>query len=249
MNRKPWPKESIIVGHTNSYHLYRTDADFFLSLAKETGHGGSFDATRLSRTAILLYILSLEALVNQALAHYLRGALRDVILEKERSFSLLEKWEMLPKLASEDESRSFDKSAYPWSHLSELNKIRNDYVHPKSHRPYVNQVSAEHKTYSMLEPNQIPDSLEFADDKGRVIPVVEKTLRYCQTGVPRDPSQLLPENAEVVRQVVDDTIKELDQLMSGAIEREKFLLGTEEFKIIHPPAWRGKTIRIRPQKD
>lgn len=108
----------------NSFHYLYSDAQLFHDRAKtpELQHS---ERIPLSRTAILLYVFSLEALVNRALAEFLAEPLRSFIMEREDRFSLEEKWNLLPRFASGATSVSFDKSSYPWSHFRELVRLRN----------------------------------------------------------------------------------------------------------------------------
>lgn len=243
MSQGSLPDEAIAVSNVNSFHYLRKDADLFLELAKSAPHSESHSLVQFSRTSILLDILSLEAIVNRALSHCLSGAVRDIILQKEKHFSLLEKWEMLPKLVRNDASQTFDKSAYPWSHLKELVAIRNDYVHPKSHRPVFYRIIRSTKRMESLDPDTMPDELTYTDESGQLNAVSQKTLLYCQTRIPKDPTSVLPEHAERVRKVVDDTIQHLDQLMGGVIQRDNWLLKDEEVVILHPANVRGQRFR------
>lgn len=50
---------------------------------------------------------------------------------------------------------------------------------------------------------------------------------------------MLPEHAERIRKIVDDTIEKLDQLMDGAIKRDDWLLYKELVTFIYPDEVRG----------
>jgi hypothetical protein len=242
MNQLKIPAGAIGLSRMNSYHYLRQDADLLLRLAKSEPYSEMYERTQLSRTSILQYILSLEALINRALAAYLPSAIKEMVLRNEKCFGLKDKWEMLPALVSGDPSKTFDKSAYPWSHFKELVSLRNDYVHPKSFRPTFYRF-APSKTLDSLQPKDVPKGLTYEDDSGHISGVTEKTLLYCQTRIPKDPSQVLPEHAERIRTIVDDTVAELNQLMDGIIERDDWLLKEEFVTFIYPDEVGGKGLR------
>lgn len=184
MNQLKLPLGAIGLSRLNSYYYLRQDADLLLRLAESKPHSEMYERTQLSRTSILLYIISLEALINRALAAYLPNVMKEIVLKNEKCFGLKDKWEMLPALVTGDPSNTFDKSAYPWSYFKELVSLRNDYVHPKSFRPAFYRFSAS-KTFDSLQPKDVPEGLAYEDDSGRISDVAEKTLLYCQTKIPK----------------------------------------------------------------
>ena len=135
MSDKP-PKDLLFVlrSQINSFWYLYGDAETLHQLAKSPQLADNFQRVPLSRTAILLYIFSLEALINRALARFLESPVREFVMERENRFSLEEKWAFLPKLSSDDTSTGFDEGTYPWSHFRELISLRNDFVHPKHDR-------------------------------------------------------------------------------------------------------------------
>ena len=102
----------------NSFHYLYQDAEWFRSLALT--HPKSFDEVRICRTGILLYVFSLEALINRAMAEFVPDPLRTFLLEREENLSLQDKWLLLPMLARKDKPETFDKGQYPFSHFCEL---------------------------------------------------------------------------------------------------------------------------------
>ena len=77
----------------NSFQYLYSDAQLLHNQVKAPELQHSFDRVPLSRTAILLYVFSLEALVNRALAEFLPEPLRSFIMEREDRFSLEENME------------------------------------------------------------------------------------------------------------------------------------------------------------
>lgn len=214
----PWVVRSIV---NCFYYLYQ-DAEWLRGLASSPGLSGSFDRTRCCRTAILLYAFSLEALINKAWDLFLPDRLKPLLPEK--SFSLAEKWRLLPLLVTE--GPSFDTSRYPWSSFADLIRVRNDLVHPKygpqPERARYYLVRA-HDEFDCLDPDKIPDGVGIRG----------QDLVYGQLRIPRDPYALLPAHLETVKQVVDDTIAELDHLLGGRIKAGK-LLDEDQLELIHP---------------
>jgi hypothetical protein len=86
----------------NSFHYLYQDAEWFRSLALT--HPKSFDEVRICRTGILLYVLSLEALINRAMAEFVPDPLRTFLLEREANLCLQDKWLLLPMRRKQGES-------------------------------------------------------------------------------------------------------------------------------------------------
>lgn len=117
----------------NFFYLYH-DAEYLHQLAKNPVLEKDFQRVRLCRSALLLYILSLEALINRAIENFLPERLQKFMLDREDKFSVQDKWLFLTLLSGDPALPGIDKGIYPWSHLFELIQIRNDYVHPKHDR-------------------------------------------------------------------------------------------------------------------
>jgi hypothetical protein len=125
----------IFTSEINSFHYLYGDAEYLRSILARSDDQVRFEAVRLSRSAILLYIFSLEALINKALGAFLPEKLRLFFIDREAKLGTQDKWQLLPLVATSDPNTAFDLSAYPWSHFVELVTLRNDYVHPKHSRP------------------------------------------------------------------------------------------------------------------
>jgi len=194
----------------NSFHYLYQDAEWFRSLAFTQPK--SFDEVRICRTGILLYVFSLEALINRAMAEFVPDPLRTFLLEREESFSLQDKWLLLPMLVRGDRPETFDKGQYPFSHFCELVLLRNDFVHPKSDRTAFYRV-LPNQNIEPLDWNRIP--------KGSGIR--ETDIVYRQTRLPRDPYSLQAEHVDRVKKIVDDLIAELDRLLDGRLQKADWL--------------------------
>ncbi len=215
------PTEFIFRTHVNAFHYLYGDANYLYNLAKDPQRAQSFDRVPLCRSAALLFILSLEALINRAF-DFLASEVRDFFLERESSFRTVDKFLMLPLLI---EKRTFDEGAYPWSHFKELVQIRNDFVHPKHDRAaYYKARQDKSSQFAPLKFNEIPSSLG----------IKETDIVYRQLRVPKDPYDFLPEEVERIKKVVDDTIAELDRLLAGRVTKDNWA-HRDQFELIYPP--------------
>lgn len=217
------PKTFVFRSFVNSFRYLYQDAEYLHQIAQRKELEGRFEPTQLCRTAVLLYILSLEGLINRALDHFLREDMREFFLEREARFSLQDKWLLLPMLPAGQEPAQFDKSRYPWSHFSELVRLRNDFVHPKHDRPAYYRAISSHR-WEPLPWNEIPADLR----------VREKDVVYPQTQIPKDPYAIRLEHVGTTKKVVDDIVSELDRLLSGRILRDDWCR-TDQMKLIYPP--------------
>jgi hypothetical protein len=211
----------IVIGNVvNSFHYLYQDASHLHDLAKNTA---GFEKTQYCRTALLIYIISLEGLINQALNEFLPEKIRDYLLARERKLSIEDKWFALPLFSDPQNPFNIDKSVYPWSHFLELIQIRNDIVHPKHDRPAYYKL----KTTSSLEPldwKDLPSDLN----------VKEKDMVYRQTRIPRDPYSIMPEHLDMAKKVVDDTVAALDRLLGGKLTKGNWI-GSDTMTLIYPP--------------
>ncbi len=215
-------KQFIFESFVNSFHYLYQDALFFQKHAEKKNNENRFDHTRFCRTALLLYIFSLEGLINRVMDHFLPEHVKSFIMRREQKFSIEDKWELVPLLCSEDKKISFDKSSYPWSHFSELIRLRNDFVHPKHNR----SVYYEAKTYDKWIPllwKDIPKELE----------VKEKDIVYRQTQIPKDPYAIRVEHVEAAKKVVDDIVNKLDEYLDGKLTKENWI-HNDNMKLVHP---------------
>jgi len=201
----------------NSFHYLYQDAEWLRSLVPTQSK--SFDEVRICRTSILLFVFSLEALINRAIAEFVPDPVRTFLLEREESYSLQDKWLLLPMLARGDKPETFDKGQYPFSHFCELVVVRNDFVHPKSDRTAFYRVLSN-QSVEPLDFNRIP--------KGSGIR--ETDIVYRQTRLPRDPYSLQTEHVDRVKKIVDDLIAELDRLLDGKLQKADWL---------HNETWNG----------
>lgn len=211
----------IFRNYVNSFSYLYEDACYLLEFAKKIETSSTVETGRLCRSSLLIFVFCLEALINRALDFFSPTHLREFLLNRENRFRIEDKWLLLPLLVTK--KNTFDVSKYPWSHFLELISIRNDYVHPKHNRLAYYKAVSSHEWTTLL-PESIPS------DSG----IKEKDTVYCQTKIPKGPGAIRPEHIDIVKKIVDDTVKELDRLLGGKISQNNWLY-TDEMKLIYPP--------------
>jgi hypothetical protein len=214
----------------NSFHYLYQDAEYLNKIAHDNSIQGRFERVQLSRTALLLYIFSLEALINRAMDYLLTDKLRDFFLEREDRFSLMDKWLLLPLLTTKHDVYQFDTSKYPWSHFVELVKLRNDFVHPKHSRVAYYKAYPDNK-FDPLQYNEIPKDLN----------IKETNIIYRNLRIPKDPYSILPEHLDKAKKVVDDIVVELDKLLGGKIFKENWHK-RDSMELVYPPGAKIKDL-------
>lgn len=215
----------------NSFHYLYGDAEHLHQLAKSSPLAQDFQRVRLCRTALLLYILSLEALINRAMNHFLPERFRQFMLDREEKFSVEDKWSLLALLSGDPSLPGINKATYPLSHFAELVRIRNDYVHPKHDRHAYYKAITTHR-FDHLDWKELPEGPG----------IKENDLLYRQTLIPKDPYEILPEHVDKAKNIVDDSIKELDRLLGGKLLKDNWLR-SDQLPLVYPP---GATIADLP---
>lgn len=214
------PKRFLFRTEVNSFHYLYQDAEYLLSACRLPNIRNSFEVTRIARSAFLLYALSLEALINRVLDQFLKDDVRDFITDREEKFSTIDKWQILSLLTV---AKKLDLGAYPWSHLNELFKIRNDYVHPKHDR------KAYYEALTKTKMKHV-DWKDIPKDSG----LAETDFIYRQTRLPKDPYGFGLAQLEGVKKIVDDAVKGLDNIMGGKILANNWAIG-DQLTLFFPP--------------
>ena len=205
----------------NSFHYLYQDAEYLMSAARLPNIANSFEVTRVCRSAFLLYVLSTEGLINRALDHFLEGPVGNFFTAREDKFSTVDKWSLLVLLKAEPSSQ-LDIGSYPWSHLAELFRMRNDYVHPKHDRmayyEAVTKTKMRHLDWKDIPPGSGLKETDFI---------------YRQTQLPKDPYNFGIKQLEIVKKVIDDSVQKLDELLDGQITSNNWARN-DEFKLFFP---------------
>jgi hypothetical protein len=214
-------KRFLLRSEINSFHYLYQDAEYLMSAARLPEIKGTFQETRIARSALLLYALSLEALINRALDKFVPTPLHDFVIAREEKFSTVEKWQLLPLLAAQP-SIQIDLGTYPWSHMAELFQLRNDYVHPKHDRMAYYEAVTQSK-WKHIDWKSIPEECGLK----------EKDLVYRQTRLPKDPYGFGLLHLEMVKRVVDDSVQALDSVLSGAVLKDGWAT-KDDMKLFFP---------------
>jgi hypothetical protein len=210
------------------FHCLYQDALFFHTQSRLSRSDA--DASRLARSALLLYLSAAEAMVHQAAAELGRHELRGLIADPSRPLPLAEAWRLLPAIAAEPgtPTGAFDPETPPWPQFVELLMLRTSWAYPgpsESRRAYYRSPRRD-GDYEPLQPHQVPPLLKRAASPDR--------LAFPRTGLPRDPYALRPRHLDTARGVLDAAIEALDRRMGGALtqgQRHR----REPVRLVHPP--------------
>lgn len=217
----------------NGFHNFYNDAETLVAIIDTIPNtaGIAFQKTILSRTAILLYVVSLEALVNRVASTFLcKEKENDFLSIKNRFRSLESKWLDFPQFLNE-KNLSFSKDDYPWNQFIELIKIRNDYAHFKNDREiyYANYSSGPLKFL------KLDDLDEFVKiEMFKLAGINENSIYYPLTGIPINTYSITIEHAKKAKMITDAVINELDKLLGGKIKKDKWL-HSDIMTIVKPP--------------
>jgi hypothetical protein len=189
------------------------------------------EASRLARTALLLYVSSAEALVHQAAEELGRPELRRWLADPSRPLPLFEVWRLLPAIVAQTglATRPLDPELPPWPQFAELVMLRSSWAYPgpaSGRRAYYRSARRD-GDYEPLEVHQVPASLGHA--------AAPPQLAYPRTGLPRDPYALRPRHLDTARGVLDASIEALDACVGGALtlgQRHR----REPVRLVHPPS-------------
>lgn len=212
--RKP---DGVLEGAVNHYALLKYDADKLTQMAKATS--GSFEMTITARSAILLYIVSLEVLINRVIDEFWPGSIPAVFQEDAKMWRTIDKWERGPEIIT---GMKFKKSTRPFQYLKPLLAVRNDYVHAKE------------GTFQL----KLDYWVEGASGEVRTNPS-KSHLKYDHIGLLKDPSQWIPEDAERVKVCCEELVTELDRLLAGRLTKDAWL--TSDTLVSD----QGQVIRVR----
>jgi hypothetical protein len=219
-----WVIETVV----SPFHCLYQDALFFHTQSRLAR--SESEASRLARTAFLLYVAAAEALVHQAAEELGRAELRVMLSDPNRPLPVFEAWSLLPAITSEPNAapRPFDAAAPPWPQFGELLALRNmwTYPGPASQRRAYYRSPRRDGDYEPLEPHQVGGSLR------QLVPA--ECLALPRTGLPRDPYAFRPRHLDTARGILDAAIEALDHRMGGALTKNQ-RHRREPVRVVHPP--------------
>jgi hypothetical protein len=196
--RKP---DGVLEGTVNHYALLKHDADELTQMANAAR--GSFEMTITARSAILLYIVSLEVLINRVIDEFWPNSIPAIFQEDAKTWRTVDKWERIPEIVT---GMKFKKGARPFQYLKPLIAARNDYVHAKE------------GTFRLKLDYRIEKpSGEIKTNPSKSHP------KYDHIGLLKDPSEWIPEDAERVKVSCEELVTELDRLLRGRLTKDAWL--------------------------
>ena len=143
------------------FHCLYQDALFFHTQSRMARSDS--EASRLARSALLLYVSSAEALVHQAAEELGRHELRGLIADPSRPMPLAEAWRLLPAITAEAgvPTGPFNAEAPPWPQFAELLMLRTSWAYPgpASGRRAFYRSARRDGDYEPIQPHQIPAGL------------------------------------------------------------------------------------------
>ncbi len=211
------------------FHCLYQDALFFHTQSRMARSDS--EASRLARSALLLYVSSAEALVHQAAEELGRHELRGLIADPSRPMPLAEAWRLLPAITAEPgvPPGPFQPDAPPWPQFAELLMLRTSWAYPgpASARRAFYRSARRDGDYEPIQPHQVPARLR------RTTP--PDCLTFPRTGLPRDPYALRPRHLDTARGILDAAIDALDRRMGGALTKGQ-RHRREPVRVVHPPS-------------
>lgn len=216
-----WVIETVV----SPFQCLYQDALYFHTQSKLAQARSDSEASRLARSALLLYVAAAESLVHQAAVELGRPELTALIADPSRPLPLADSWRLLPAIVAEGPAGPFSPDSPPWPQFSELLALRASWAYPGStneRRAYY-RAPRRDGDYEPLQPHQAPLSLNLPPDR----------LAYPRTGLPRDPYALRPQHLDTARGVLDAAIETLDRRMGGALTREQ-RHRREPIRMVHP---------------
>lgn len=200
----------IFKGHLNHYNLLKHDADMLANLAASNANTPN-QKNSFARSAILLYIVSLEALINRIIDDFWPNSGECETKDEAKKWRTVDKWYNVPLRL---EGKSFDKGSEPYQYLPILFNIRDDFVHAKRDTfqvvwdAYHNQESNRKEMYqSAAQP------------------------MYSQIGLIKAPSEWIASDAKRIKSVTEELVSHLRCLLKDRIT-DKWL-SSDELKTNH----------------
>lgn len=178
-------------GHVNHFALLKYDADHLVDLARNQPN--DFNNTVLARSAILLYIVSLEALINRVIEDFWPTGPGVEPKNEVLMWSTVDKWSKVPKAIC---GKTFEVGGRPFQYLKPLFQVRNDYVHAK---PDTFELVWEYR------PNAGADEIPVAPAK--------EHPKYAQIDLLGDPHEWIAVDAVRIKTITEELIDGLRRLL------------------------------------
>ena len=159
-----------------------------------------------SMAAIILLLLSSEALINRIYEKFIKSKLpKTIYREIVDRWSPIVKWYFAPLLFDHKRGRTFEVDREPWQSFSELKKIRDYFAHPKPLRYPLTVLNAREK------------AVDFA----------QEVPRWAQTKIPKDLHHFRVSDAKKTLEIINQMIDQLDSFMGGIVKKDDWYLQEE----------------------
>jgi hypothetical protein len=206
------------------FHLFKMhyeDAEYFLSMAKESKkqNNGRME-WRYSRTSILSYYFSIEALINLILyrMHNKKLCSRLTLVNLEK-MSIHDKYLLAPLICEGFSGEALDVDDL--ERLNNLSNLRNDYVHSK----YINIK----KPMPITEVDVVTRILTTNEGLKEVLPeVLTKDEKYNRIDIKKNIIDLGYEDALRMKKITDRLFEKMNHLLKGLLLGKKDLPGISE---------------------
>jgi hypothetical protein len=232
-DRKDPYSYGVMKGKESFKRIYN-DALLLMKIAKKHPQWRYISTSCLPRNSIILFAISLEALVNRLLAD--AEAKLGYSIENERA-SLKDKLKAIVAKHPNSIGKSIDPKSHLSFRLTDLIKWRDEYVHPKSEIPKFFRIVKKVRGYGEYEEvklSSIPK--DFRDKLKRGI----KLKGYGTLGLPSSPTEILMSHAEAVRKLVDDIVNKIDEKLGGYLKKSDILKEEDEAIIYYPDGFHHK---------
>lgn len=183
------------------------DADQLLELANVANDHSKITFTR---TSILLYIISLEILINRVIEEFWPIELPKVFYEDVKRWSTAKKWELVPSIFRE---AKVEKGQGPIQKIKALFEVRNDIVHAK-----------EDTFQIKMNAFKVEDHWE--------IRIPSNSEKYGGLNLIKDPCNWHPEDGNNIKKIVLELISWLDQQFSGDLTKNDWII-SDHYKDKH----------------
>ncbi|MDE2508839.1 MAG: hypothetical protein KGM43_16655 [Planctomycetota bacterium] len=209
--RREWIIETVV----SPFHCLYQDALHFHTQSHLRLARSESEASRLSRSALLLYLASAEALVHQAAVELGRPELMSLLADPSRPLPVAEAWRLLPAIVADGPARPFHPEAPPWPQFNELLLLRTSWTYPGA-------ASRRLAYYRSERPDGDFEPIEARDgNSGATGQIPLDRLCFPRTGLPRDPYALRPKHLDTARGILDAAIAALDRRLGGELTREQ----------------------------
>ena len=201
----------LFILYSNPFRFLYIAAESLIEDAKQAATKNNQQAeVNHSIGAIVLLLLSIEALINRVYEEFIKSKFPKLVNEEIKDkWSLTIKWYFAPLFFEfRDNATTFEVDKEPWQSFSELKKIRDYFAHPKP------------LSYPLTISNAEKKLMDYTEDD---IP------RWLQTKIPKDLNHLRVADAQKVLETIKQMIDKLDSFMGGIIKKDDWYL-TEQIR-------------------